>query len=178
MENIVSSRQPFGLPTTFHGHKTKKKDDILVYENAGISYASRQEITKNLDVVDKWKVLIPRSGSGSDAFPHPILGKPWVGAPGTASSETNIFIGPFKDEKECENAISYISTRFMRFLAMLKKVTQSTTRGIYTLVPLQDFSKPWTDEKLYKKYGLTEDEIAFIESMIRPMELNGGESYE
>jgi len=173
MESIVSSRQPFGLPTTFHGHKERKKDDILIYENTGTSYTSRKNITKNTDVIDNWKVLIPRSGSGSDAFPHPILGKPWIGGPGTASSETNIFIGPFSDKKECENVISYISTRFMRFFAMLKKVTQSTTRGIYTLVPLQDFSEPWTDEKLYKKYGLTEDEIAFIESMIRPMDLGG-----
>ncbi|MCL2813333.1 MAG: Eco57I restriction-modification methylase domain-containing protein [Oscillospiraceae bacterium] len=174
MEALVSSRQPFGLPTTFHGHKTKKDGDILIYENEGISYTSRSSITKNADVVDKYKVIIPRSGSGSDAFPHPILGKPFVGAPLTASSETYVFIGPFFDEKECENVISYVSTRFMRFLAMLKKVTQSTTRSIYTLVPVQDFSESWTDEKLYTKYGITEDEIAFIESMIRPMELNGG----
>ena len=59
---------------------------------------------------------------------------------------------------------------------MLKKVTQSTTRSIYTFVPVQDFSKPWTDEELYKKYGLTDDEIAFIDSMIRPMNLDGGDT--
>jgi site-specific DNA-methyltransferase (adenine-specific) len=95
---------------------------------------------------------------GRDAFPHPILGKPWVGEPLTASSETNIFIGPFSDKKECENVVSYISTRFLRFLAMLKKVIQSTTRSIYTLFPIQDFSEPWTDEKLYAKYCINEDE--------------------
>ena len=59
---------------------------------------------------------------------------------------------------------------------MLKKVTQSTTRSVYTLVPLQDFSRPWTDADLYAKYNLTEEEIAFIESMIRPMDLDGGDS--
>jgi len=170
MEPLVSSRQPFGLPTTFHGRKTKQPNDILIFENEGISYTDRGSLIKNIDVVDKYKVIIPRSGSGSDAFPHPILGLPFVGSPGTACSETYVFIGPFADQRECENVISYISTRFMRFLAMLKKVTQSTTRSIYTLVPLQDFSEPWTDEKLYAKYGLTAEEIAFIESMIRPMD--------
>jgi len=172
MESIVSSRQPFGLPTTFHGKNTPQPDDILIYENGGISYTARSSITKNIDVIDKYKVIIPRSGSGSDAFPHPILGKPFIGAPHTASSETYIFIGPFSDKQKCENVITYILTRFLRFLAMLKKVTQSTTRSVYTFVPIQDFSESWTDEKLYAKYRLTENEIAFIESMIRPMDLS------
>jgi site-specific DNA-methyltransferase (adenine-specific) len=172
MESLVSSRQPFGLPTTFHGHKTKMANDILIYENEGISYTERTAISKNIDIIDKYKVIIPRSGSGSDAFPHPILGKPFVGTPQTACSETYIFIGPFSNQRECENVISYVSTRFFRFLAMLKKVTQSTTRSIYTLVPIQDFSESWIDEKLYAKYGLTEEEITFIESMVRPMEVD------
>lgn len=175
MELLISSRQPFGLPTTFHGGKIPDKKDVLIYENGGISYTTRNTITKNANIIDKWKVFIPRAGSGSDAFPHPILGMPFVGKPGTACSETYIFIGPFKNEIECKNVISYISTRFFRFLAMLKKVTQSTTRSVYTLVPQQDFSKPWTDEELYAKYGLTDEEINFIESMIKPMELGGDE---
>ena len=70
---------------------------------------------------------------------------------------------------------SYISTRFFRFLVLLKKNTQNAPRGVYALVPLQDFSKPWADEKLYKKYGLTKEEIAFIESRVRPMEANNEE---
>lgn len=175
MELLVSSRQPFGLPTTFHGKKTKGALDIKIYENEGISFVDESLISKNNDVVGKYKVFIPRAGSGSDAFPHPILGKPFVGEPHSACSETYIYIGPFASREECQNAISYISTRFFRFLAMLKKVTQSTTRSIYTLVPQQDFSKSWTDEELYGKYGLTDEEIAFIESMIKPMDLNGGD---
>lgn len=170
MENMVSSRQPFGLPTTFHGHKEKRAGDVLVYENAGVSFTSPNNVTKNYDLIGQYKVFIPRAGSGSDAFPHPILGKPFVGEPNTISSETYIFIGPFPNEKTCQNVISYINTKFMRFLAMLKKVTQSTTRSVYTLVPIQDFTRPWTDAELYKKYKLTDDEVAFIESMIKPME--------
>ena len=103
MESHVSSRQPFGLPTTFHGHKVKNNDDIKIYENEGVSFANRSVITKNARVVDDYKVFIPRSGSGSDSFPHPILGKPFVGLPYTACSETYVFIGPFSSEQECEN---------------------------------------------------------------------------
>lgn len=173
MDSLVSSRQPFGLPTTFHGSKTKKEGDVMVYENEGVSYVNPSVISKNRDAVDKYKVFISRAGSGSDAFPHPILGRPFVGLPNTVSSETFIFLGPFENESVCKNVMSYISTRFMRFLAMLKKVTQSTTRTVYTLVPQQDFSKPWTDEELYAKYNITNEEIEFIESMIRPMDLEG-----
>ena len=84
--------------------------------------------------------------------------------------KTYIFIGAFDSEQVCLNVISYIQTRFFRFLAMLRKVTQSTTRSVYTLIPQQNFSESWSDDKLYKKYGLSNDEIAFIESMIQPME--------
>ena len=74
--------------------------------------------------------------------------------------------------------MSYFSTRFFRFLVMLVKNTQDALKKVYQFVPMQDFSKPWTDEELYAKYGLTAEEIAFIESMIRPMELDEEEKDE
>ena len=165
--DMVSSRQPFGLPTTYHG---KDVGMIKLYENNGSSFVEIASISKNVDIVRQFKVFIPRAGSGSDSFPHPILGKPFVGEKNSACTETYMFIGPFKSIMECQNVISYIKTKFFRFLVMLKKVTQDTTKAVYQFVPLQDFSKPWTDEELYKKYGLTDEEIQFIESMIRPME--------
>ena len=73
-------------------------------------------------------------------------------------------------KEKCENIITYIQTRFFRYLVSIKKKTQNGPRGVYQFVPLQDFSKPWTDEELYAKYNLSPEEIAFIESMIRPME--------
>ena len=79
-------------------------------------------------------------------------------------------VGTYDDEETMNNVITYMSTKFFRFLVMLKKNTQSATRTVYEFVPLQDFSHPWTDEMLYKKYNLDKDEIAFVESMIRPME--------
>jgi site-specific DNA-methyltransferase (adenine-specific) len=153
-------------------------NSILLFENEGTSYISREEITKNLGWVNKFKVIIPASGSGSDVFPHPILGTPFVGKPGTACTETYCVIGPFDNESICKNAISYISTRFFRFLVMLRKPTQHAPAKVYTFVPIQDFSLSWTDEELYAKYGLNDDEIAFIESMIKPMDLGGGDDAE
>ena len=167
MIDYVSSRQPFGLDTTFHG---KENGSIKLYENQGVSFVEESQIDKNKSIIKEYKVFIPRAGSGSDAFPHPILGKPFVGEPYSACTETYMFIGPYTNLEECKNVVSYITTKFLRFLVMLKKVTQDTTRIVYSFVPIQDFSHPWTDEMLYKKYGLTEEEIAFIESMIRPMD--------
>jgi len=80
-------------------------------------------------------------------------------------------IGSFNTEKEAENVRQYISTKFFRFMVSLIKHTQDGMKKVYTFVPMQDFNKTWTDEMLYKKYGLTEKEIEHIESMIKPMEL-------
>lgn len=171
MNNFVSSRKPFGLPTTFRGHKSPNEDvSITLYQNGGLGYVSLSEIEKNKDWVKSYKVFIPRAGSGSDAFPHPILGQPMVAPPNSACTETYMVIGPYANEEKCENVVSYIKTKFFRFMVLLKKNTQDAPPRVYSFVPLQDFSKPWTDEELYAKYGLTEEEIAFIESMIRPME--------
>lgn len=169
-DSWVSTQRPFGLRTYIHGKKEKFLDSVTLYENGSVGYISREEITKNEDCVDQYKVFIPRSSSGSDAFPHPIIGKPFIGLPGSASTETYIFVGPTRSKSETENVISYMQTKFFRYLVMLKKVSQDIPKTAYSFVPMQDSSKPWTDEELYAKYSLTEEEIAFIESMIKPME--------
>lgn len=169
-EPLVSPRKPFGLDTLYRG---KKSGNILLYENGGTSYIDEKDLVKNFDWAQKSKVFIPEAGSGSDSFPHPILGKPFLGTTGTASTETYLLIGPFASDEISKNVISYITTKFFRFLVMLKKPSQHATSKVYSFVPIQDFSKPWTDEELYAKYGVTEDEIGFIESMIKPMDLSG-----
>jgi len=169
MEKLVSTRRPFGFTSNFRGKPKARAGYIKIYQNGGAAYIDRKNISTNQYLVDKWKVFIPFLGSGSDAFPHSILGKPFIGEPSTVSTETYLAIGPFKSKEECENVISYIMTRFFRFLVLLKKPSQNATKKVYSFVPMQDFSEPWTDEKLYKKYKLTKKEIEFIESMIRPM---------
>ena len=176
--DYVSSRMPFGIPNTYKGEKIKiNSDDLSIYvsgndaETKGtIAYVPRYMIEKGSEMISWHKVYISKAGSGSDSFPHPILTKPFYGAPNTVCNESYLVIGPFKNQNECNNVISYIYTRFFRFLVLQKKNSQNAAKGVYQFVPLQDFSHPWTDEMLYKKYGLSEEEIAFIESMIRPME--------
>jgi len=169
---LVSSRKPFGFDTKFKGKAAAGKNAVRIYQNGGSGYVTRSEITKNAAVIDQWKVFIPRAGSGSDAFPHPILGKPFLGEPGSVSSETYMFIGPFKNEVEAKNALTYITSQLFRLLVLLHKPSQDATQIVYTFVPIQDFSQPWTDEKLRKKYGITNEEWTFIEKMIRPMDLS------
>ncbi|MFN9114615.1 MAG: restriction endonuclease, partial [Bacteroidota bacterium] len=168
--NLVSARKPFGFDTVFKGKPTPGKSSVLVYRNGGIGYVDRSEIQKNSEIVDKWKIFIPRAGSGSDAFPHSILGKPFIGAPGTISSETYLFIGPFANESECQNALSYVTSQLFRLLVLLHKPSQDATQTVYTFVPRQDFSRAWTDERLRIKYGISDKEWDFVERMIRPME--------
>jgi site-specific DNA-methyltransferase (adenine-specific) len=123
--------------------------------------------------VDKFKIFIGAAYGERIAKNFYVTGKPFLGEPNTCCSETYMVIGPVLDELEALNIMTYMSTKFFRFLVLLLKSTQHAPKKVYSLVPLQDFSEPWTDEKLYAKYALTVDEIAFIESMIRPMDLGG-----
>lgn len=164
---LVSSRKPFGLDTQYRG---KELGDILLYQNGGKSYIDYKDVVKNKEYVSMHKVYVPESGSGSDVFPHPIIGKPFVGQTETACTETYLMVGPFASEVESENVVNYMMTKFFRFLVMLRKPTQHASQNVYQFVPVQDFSHTWTDEMLYKKYNLTDEEIAFIDSMIKPMD--------
>jgi len=178
LADIISTSKPFGFRTNFTASNIIIPNGVKLYQNGGVGFIERKNIEYNIEVIDKYKVFIPPLGSGSDNFPHPILGKPFIGEPGSACTETYIYLGPFSSSYEAENLITYISTRLLRFLVLLNKPAQHATKKVYHFVPIQDFSESWTDEKLYAKYGITGDEIAFIESMIRPMELNGGNDDE
>ena len=169
---LVSARKPFGLPTNPAGlHQEKKSEDLFIYAYPENGYIAKNKITKNLDWVDSWKVLISYAYGERGDFPYFVIGKPFTGKPNSCGSETYLVIGPFANEKITYNVKTYISTKFFRFLVLLYKNTQHATKSVYKLVPIQDFSKTWTDEELYKKYNLTQDEIDYIESMIKPMPL-------
>ncbi len=171
--DLVSSRKPFGLPTNVSGHKLRCANDIVMLVRGGTEYYERSKITKNYGWIDKYKIYITKAYNAGDDFPHQILNKPIFGEPGTCCSETYIVIGPFNSKAETQNVISYIQTKFFRFLVSLRKISQDATQKVYSFVPVQDFSKPWTDEELYEKYGINDEEIAFINSMIRPMDVGG-----
>lgn len=168
--HLVSSQKPFGLRTFVQGAKTPFPQSLKIYQNGGVGYVARNEIVKGHDLLGTYKIYVSRAYNAGDNFPHQIIGKPILGEPNTACTETYIAIGPFATKAEAESAMSYIATKFFRFMVFLTKVSQMAPAKVYQFVPLQDFSHPWTDEMLYKKYGLSDEEIAFIESMIRPME--------
>lgn len=166
----ISARKPFGLPTTFKGKTKPFKNCITLFQNGGVGYIEKNSIEKNKELIEKFKVLIPRAGSGSDSFPHPILGKPFVAEPESACTETYIVAGAFENKKKALNLCTYINTQFFRLLVLLIKSTQDATSRVYGFVPTQDMNQEWDDAKLYKKYGLTAEEIAFIGTLIRPMD--------
>ena len=94
-----------------------------------------------------------------------------MGAPGTICSGTYLLVGPFTTEQEAKNASDYMKTKFFRALVAVNKISQDAYAKVYDGVPMQDFSKTWTDEELFEKYGLTDEEVLFILNMIKPMEL-------
>ena len=174
-DRLVSSIGAFGLDSTFRGkEKRTRNDDLRVYRNGGIGFIARSEVQKEKAVFDKWKVFLGRAAPGTgnkDTYPHRIISTPFIGEPGSISSWTYMYIGPFSSKSEAESALSYLACRLTRFLVLLHKPSQDTTRKVYTFVPTQDWSQKWTDEKLYSKYGLSKAEIAFIEKIVRPMDL-------
>ncbi len=174
-DRLVSARKPFGLETTFKGKVRKTaENDLLVYQNGGTGYVARATISAGSGYIDKWKIYTGRAAPGTgnkDTYPHRIISTPFLGEPGTISSETYLCIGPFDTKAQAESALSYLSCRLTRLLILLHKPSQDTTRKVYTFVPTQDWTKRWTDAELYKRYALSADEIKFVEGIVRP--LNG-----
>ena len=172
LSNYVSVSRPFGMRSNFIEFDTIKKNpsDIKLYRFGQTGYINRNHITRSSELINKWKVLVSKASPGGDEYPHMIVSQPIISEPHSVCTETYLVIKDVESKEEAINLVSYIKTRFFRFMMSLIKNTQNISRGSYQFVPFQDFSHPWTDEMLYKKYGLSEDEIAFIESMIRPME--------
>ena len=177
----VSARRPFGL-TNQRGkaNPAGMKDPVLVYGNQQTSYLERSVITSNVSWVDQWKVLLVKAHGTSGRDDVTILGEPVVAGPGTACTETYLVIGMCANEAEARNLAAYMRTRFVRFLVSLRKITQNITRDSYRFVPLLPMDRLWTDEDLYKRYGITSDQIAFIESLIaeRPSDESGHSAEE
>lgn len=167
----VSSRNPYGIISNFKAFSKHKNNtnNIKLYRYGDIGYIRADQIQKNKEYIKKYKVIISKAGSGSDSFPHQILGVPIISRPLSVSTETYLILREAASLEEANNIASYVQTRFFRFMVFLIKNTQNAARGVYEFVPIQDFSEDWTDEKLYKKYKLNNEEIEFIESMIRPI---------
>jgi len=170
MSEQVSRQKPFGLRTFV---KPKEHGSVTLYANKAVGKIDKSEITTGMEMLNKWKVLISMAyGEGGEAreYPRMIMGKPIVASPPSACTETYLVVGAYNSESEATNLAAYLRTRFLRFLVGLRKNTQHITRDRFAFVPLPPMTKRWTDAELYAHFELTQDEIAYIESMIRPMD--------
>lgn len=178
INSCVSSQKPFGLRTYA---KPTASGDILLRYNGGTGPFLRSEVLSGIDWIDKWKVIISyltydHAGRADKDGKRKIFSTMEILPPKTVCTETYLVINCFKTEQEAINLYGYLRTCFVRFLVAQLTSTQHITKSNFSFVPVQDFSKPWTDEELYTKYRITDDEIAFIDSMIRPMDLSGGDA--
>ena len=172
MSSKVSSSKPFGLRTFVRPQESG--DIILRWQNGEGPYRS-SEISIGRDMINQWKVITSyvgydHAGSPGKDGKRKVFSKIDILPPKTICTETYLVIGAFNTENEARHLVEYMKTLFFRFLVSQFMYSHHITKDSYRLVPIQDFTEEWTDEKLYAKYGLTQEEIDFIESMIRPME--------
>ena len=172
---IISANDPYGFDRRVDNSYLRIKPNyslkpfsgsVKFYYNGwrkdGIGYVHKDDIRKGTELVDKIKIYMPKAcGDHISAFIPEIP---------SASTETYLTIGPFDNQEEAENVLSYMKTNFFFSLLSIIKISQNTMRGNYRLIPMQDFSKPWTDEELYQKYNISQEEINFIESMTKQKE--------
>lgn len=172
----VLPRNSFGFTSSSRGQNEPFKGAISLISSEGTTYVSQSDVTRNNDLVDKYKISVgtlnPDRGGVNNAKDGMmnVTTKVRILKPNEVVTETYIVIDTFDTEEEANNCATYFKTKFARYLIALTLSSMHIVKMNYQFVPLQDFSHPWTDEMLYKKYGLTDEEIAFIESIIRPME--------
>jgi site-specific DNA-methyltransferase (adenine-specific) len=175
MIDLVSGDTPFGLATNFSGYKEKsfRGSVALFLTERGkriVVHTARTNIRKNTHLIDSWKVLLPEAYGERGAIPALVLGPSIVARPESVCTQTYLVAGPLASRKAANSLQGYTKTRFFRFLVSLRKITQHALRSTYSWVPQQTWDRTWTDNVLYKKYGLSKDDITFIESQIRPVE--------
>ncbi len=178
MIDLVSRHAAFGFPTNFTDYRdSSQPGDLVLHYNAGgrmairkTAYVSRSQLKRGDDLVDTWKIFVSEAYRIAERFPNRIVGAPMVVGPGEVGTQTFLVIGGFNSADEAESAASYYSTKFFRFLLWLRKIGQHASRSVYSWVPIQTWDRKWTDEELYEKYDFSQDQMDYIESLIKPME--------
>ena len=184
LDNIVYSRKPFGLDNNFVGKQKPYDHCITVYGSQGISYADKDVVSQNTELIDNWKVIASKAsaqgGRADKDGKRKVIPKIEVLTPNVVCTESYLLLSSFSNEDSANNLCKYVKSKFFRFLLSLKVITQNISKDCFRFVPLQDFTSnsdiDWSrsigeiDAQLYEKYGLERDEIDFIERMIKPME--------
>jgi len=175
IDEYVSSRNPFGLSSSTRGSIKKTENSYLLISSGGNYYIEKDCVSQGQSLINKYKILISKvtcehAGEPDKEGMFRVISRMEVIPPNCVSTDSYLIIGENKDKDYVTNECNYLKTKFVRFLMLQAISSINLSKDKFQFVPLQDFSHPWTDEMLYKKYNLTEEEIAFIESMIRPME--------
>lgn len=173
----VSPLMPFGLSTSYRGRqKPSDTDTIALQASNGITYISRSEITKGQELIDKYKILVSKTSAehagepGKDGMFRIIPSSMRVMNPGEVCTHSYFLVGDYDNKIEANNTLSYLKTKFVRFLMLMSMSGFGLSKSVFRFVPMQDFDKSWSDEELNVKYGLAPDEIELINSMIKPFD--------
>jgi hypothetical protein len=164
--NIILGTTPFALRSNFKQYslqKTTPTDLKLFYIKEKEYWVGRNFITNNEEFIGEWKIFLPLS---YNQYSNRFIGKPHIYGADTVCTHSYLAIVGFKDRVEAENCVSYMQTKFFRFLVGQLKISPIATRRVYRLIPLQDWSKPWTDKELYSFYNFSQSEIKYIENLI------------
>lgn len=175
IQSIMTSRNPYGIPTSARGADTIFNGAYRLISSKGTGYISKEEILVNHNIADAYKVMLTRIMNEHAGEPDKngqlgVLATIRVLNKREVCTDSYITCGCFNTKVEAENLASYLKTRFARFLLLQAAASINLSKATYRFVPMQDFTESWTDEKLYEKYGITESEQKFIESLIKPME--------
>lgn len=179
INGILARDKEFGWTSNFSGfHANAKDGDIPLYYirsmKRSVGFIERDNVQKSAELIDTWKILVPKAYNGGDAVPHPILGKSLIAPSPSVCTQSFLFFY-VASESEAKSLQSYYCTKFFRFLVSARKITQDATHSTYTWVPMQSWDRMWTDEELFQKYGLTLEEQEYIESQVRTMSIDNGE---
>lgn len=172
MSECVSSRKPFGLESSA---KFDKDGDIILRSSNGLGTIEKNKILSGFDMLDKWKIIVSKVSFEHAGVPDKdgkmrVLSVVQKLPPQSACTESYLVAGAFDTEEEADNLMGYLKTKFVRFLIMQMLASMNMSKSSYCFVPAQDFSKSWTDEKLYSKYLLTEKEKELIDNSVYPMD--------
>ena len=172
----ISAISPFALPSDFRGNEKEFLGSVKLHCSQGVQYINPTDVNRGKEWIGVYKVLVSQTGAehanepSNDGRFRVLTSSMKVIDKQDVCTHSYILAGKFHSITFAENLVSYLKTNFVRFLILQCVTSIHISRAVFSFVPLQDFSHPWTDEMLYEKYGLDDNEIAFIESMIRPME--------
>ena len=178
INRLLTRDTPFGLASNFEGFsETRRRNDVALYYirkmKRGVGYINRNTINKNAQHIDSWKVLVPEAYNGGEGLPHQVLGKPVIAPPPSACTQSFLAFC-VQSKSEAQSLQTYYATRFFRFLVSQRKITQHGLHSTYGWVPMQTWDREWTDCELFERYGITDDEQAFIVSQVRAMDIADG----